>query len=231
MKWRSAEMGRANKIVILISLAFLVCGDLNAQDESEKINSNLGAAVSLPLSPTSDFVKTSWGIVAGAGYNFSEHHSLIGEFMWSALYPSEEGLQPIRVALNDNSITGHGNLYALTANYRYQTQGRLYGAYVIGGGGWYYRTSGFTGPVMSGSGIACAPAWRWWGFTCSSGTVTPNQSLGGYSSSVFGGNVGMGLTRKITDSGYRIYIEPRYHYAPTKNEAIHLLQLTFGIRY
>ena len=111
--------------------------------------------MSLPIGPTSNFVKISWGLVAGAGYNFSEHHSVIGEFMWSALYPSDAGLQPIRVALNDNSITGHSNLYALTADYRYQLQGRLYGAYFIGGGGWYYRTLGFTGPVTSGTGIAC----------------------------------------------------------------------------
>lgn len=224
-------MRRAKKILLGMSLALLFCDAIHAQNDSDKINSNMGAAVSLPLSPTSNFVRTSWGLSGGAGYNVSEHHSVIGEFMWSALYPSGSGLQPIRIASNDNSITGHSNLYTVTGNYRYQWQGRLLGAYFIGGGGWYYRTMGFKGPVESGSGTTCAPAWVWWGFTCVSGTVTANQILGGYTSSVFGGNAGVGFTIKIADPSYRIYIEPRYHYAPTKNVATELLKVTVGIRY
>jgi len=225
-------MRRAKRVLVGMSLALLVCSALHAQDDdSDKINSNLGAAVSFPLSPTSKFVRTSWGLSAGAGYNFSPHHSVIGEFMWSALYPSDASLQPIRVALNDNSITGHSNLYAVTGNYRYQWEGKQLGAYFIGGGGWYYRTLGFTGPVTSGTGTACAPAWVWWGFSCVSGTVTANQTLGGYTSSVFGGNVGVGFTIKLAEPSYRIYIEPRYHYAPTKNVTTQLMEVTVGIRY
>jgi len=176
-------------------------------------------------------VNTSWGFTGGAGYNFSANHSVIGEFMWSALYPSGGALQPIRVALSDNSITGHSNLYTLTANYRFQWQGGLLGVYFIGGGGWYYRTLGFTSPVTSGTGIACTPAWLFWGFTCVSGTVAANQTVGGYGSSVFGGNIGVGFTVKIADPSYRVYIEPRYHYAPTKNVNTRLLVVTVGIRY
>jgi len=225
-------MRRAKKVLVGMSLALLVCSTLHAQDDdSDKINSNVGAIVSFPLSPTSRFVKTSWGLVGGAGYNFSPRHSVIGEFMWSALYPSDSSLQPIRVALNDNSITGHSNLYALTGNYRYQWQGKLVGAYFIGGGGWYYRTLGFTRPVTSGGNTACTSAWVWWGFTCASGTVNANQTIGGYDSSVFGGNAGAGFTLKVADPSYRIYIEPRYHYAPTKNVPTHLMVITVGIRY
>jgi len=214
-----------------VSLALLVCGTFHAQDDSDKINSNVGAIVSRPLSPTSNFVNTSWGLTGGAGYNFSPHHSVIGEFMWSALYPSGGALQPVRLALNDNSITGHSNLYTLTGNYRLQWQGSLLGAYLIAGGGWYYRTLGFTKPVTSGTGIACTPAWLWWGFTCVSGTVTAGQTVGGYTSSVLGGNVGFGFTVKVADPSYRMYIEPRYHYAPTKNVTTRLLEVTVGIRY
>jgi hypothetical protein len=49
------------------SYALLDCATLQAQDDSDKINSNMGAAVSFPLNPTSKFVKTSWGLVRGAG--------------------------------------------------------------------------------------------------------------------------------------------------------------------
>jgi hypothetical protein len=123
------KMRLAKRVLVGMSLGLLVSSNLHAQEYSEQINSNAGGAVSLPLSPTSQFVKTSWGLVGGAGYNFSPHHSVIGEFMWSALYPSGSSLQPIRVALNDNSIDGHSNLYTLTGNYRYQWQGKLLGAY------------------------------------------------------------------------------------------------------
>ena len=151
--------------------------------------------------------------------------------MWSALYPSGSSLQPIRMALNDKSITGHRNLYALTGNYRYDWQGKRLGAYFIGGGGWYYRTLGFKNAVTSVSDTACTPAWVWWGFTCASGTVTANQTLGGYDSSALGGNVGIGFTVKVADPSYRIYIEPRYHYAPTKDTTTQLMVITVGIRY
>ena len=224
-------MRGANRVLVGLSLTLLVCSTLRAQDDSDKINSNVGVLVSRPLGSTSKFVNTSWGFIGGAGYNFSANHSVTGEFMWSALYPSGGALQPVRVALSDNSITGHSNLYTLTANYRFQWQGRLLGAYFIGGGGWYYRTLGFTSPVTSGTGIACTPAWLFWGFTCASGTVTANQTVGGYDSSVFGGNIGVGFTVKIADPSYRVYIEPRYHYAPTKNVNTRLLVVTLGIRY
>ena len=151
-------MRHPGSFLLGMSLALLLGGALRAQDESEKINSNVGAAISLPLNPTSNSVKTSWGLTGGAGYNISEHHSVIGEFMWSALYPSDSALQPIRVASNDNSIAGHGNLYAITGNYRFQFQHKRLGAYLIGGGGWYYRTIGLSQSVRSGSNVPCAPA-------------------------------------------------------------------------
>ncbi|HEX8815875.1 MAG TPA: outer membrane beta-barrel protein [Terriglobales bacterium] len=224
-------MRHLRKMVAALSFVVLACILSHSQDQGKEINSNLGAAVSLPVSTTSDFVKVSWGISGGAGYNFSEHHAIVGEFMWSALYPSDSGLQPIREGLQNNSVTGHSNLYALTANYRYELRHKTLGTYIIGGGGWYYRTMGFTGPVTSPAGIACTPSWLWWGFKCSSGTVVPGQSLGGYTSSVFGGNVGVGFTKQVADPGYRLYIEPRYHYAPTKNGSTQLVEITFGIRY
>jgi len=226
-------MGCAKTSLVAISIAFLFCGIVLAQDDdSDKINANFGAAVSFPLNPTSTFVNTGWGMSGGVGYNFSPHHSFIGEFMWSALYPSGASLQPIRVAANDNSITGHSNLYAVTGNYRYQWQGKQLGAYFIGGGGWYYRTMGFSSrSVTSGSETPCAPAWMWWGFSCTSGMVTANQTVGSHDSSAFGGNVGLGFTIKVGDPSYRVYIEPRYHYAPTKNVSTQLMLVTVGIRY
>jgi hypothetical protein len=216
--------------LILCSWMLLLCNTLHAQDESEKINSNLGAALSLPMGPTGRVINTSWGLTGGAGYNFDKHHSVIGEFMWNALYTSDAALGPIRAALQDNSINGHSNLYAVTGNYRYQLQGKVFGAYLIGGGGWYYRTAGLSKQVTSGTSTTCTPSWLWWGFTCASGTVTANQTIGSKNSSAFGGNAGVGFTIKVADPSYRFYVEPRYHYAPT-NVSTQLLEVTVGIRY
>ena len=66
---------------------------------------------------------------------------------------------------------------------------------------------------------------------CASGMVTPNQTVKSYDSSVFGGNVGAGFNIKVGDPSYRVYIEPRYHYAPTKNVTTRLMVITLGIRY
>jgi hypothetical protein len=224
-------MKHEKKMIVALGLAFLVCSTLHAQDYSDKINANIGGMASLPLSPTSNFVKTSWGLVGGVGYNFSTHHSVVGEFMWSVLYPTDSSLEPIQVASNDNSVTGHVNLYALTGNYRFELQGKRVGGYFIGGGGWYYRTLGFKKPASSGSNTICTPAWVWWGFNCASGMVIPNQIRGSYESSVLGGNIGVGFTIKVAESGPRVYVEPRYHYAPTKNVTTKLMEVTVGIRY
>jgi hypothetical protein len=66
---------------------------------------------------------------------------------------------------------------------------------------------------------------------CASGMVTPNQTVKSYGSSVFGGNVAAGFNIKVGDPSYRVYIEPRYHYAPTKNVTTRLTVMTLGIRY
>src|SRR5215813_8523911 len=45
------DMTRAKKILIAMSFASLLCNALDAQDDSDRVNSNIGATVSFPLSP------------------------------------------------------------------------------------------------------------------------------------------------------------------------------------
>ena len=54
---------RQQRFLAGISLALLICSLAYAQEESERVNSNMGAFASLPSSPTSNFVETSWGLV------------------------------------------------------------------------------------------------------------------------------------------------------------------------
>jgi len=217
---------------LLITALFLVIMSpfIRGQTSYEKINSHIGALVSFPLSPTNQYVHTGWGVAGGAGYNFNSHHAIIGEFMWNRLYASDRALAPIRQALQSPDFDGESNMYVVTGNYRYEWRGRVFGAYAIGGGGLYYRTTNPSSLIVAGGNIPCAPAWMWWGFSCSSGLVTP-QSLGSVGSNAFGGNAGIGATMRVGEEPYRLYVETRYHYAPNKNVSSQLVTITVGIRY
>ena len=209
---------------------------LHAQDEDfgedSKLNTNVGMAWTVPAHPTANFVNFGWGVIAmGVGYNFNKHHAFIGEFMWNSLYPTNEALRPFRLALHTHDVSAHSNLLSWTANYRYELRGKALGAYFIGGGGLYYRTSHITKEVVTGGNITCTPVWLWWGFSCSSGTVDADQTLASSSSGVFGMNGGIGFTVKVGEPRYRMYIESRYHYAPHKPIKTEIIPITIGIRF
>jgi hypothetical protein len=216
----------------LISFAILAifCGALHGQESSDKVNSHFGTIASLPLHPMGTYTNIGWGLLGGVGYNFSDEHSAVGEFMWTRLSATGAALQPLEQASGQN-FSGHSNLYVLTGNYRYERQGARFGAYVIGGGGLYYRTTNPSVVVHSGSNTPCTQAWLWWGFKCSSGMVLPNQQLGSTGSNVLGANIGVGFTTRVAEAPYRLYVETRYHYAPTRNISTQLLTIGFGIRY
>jgi hypothetical protein len=218
------------RVLMSFTILTVCCSALHAQDSSEKVNSHFGAIATFPLHPMGTYTGIGWGLVGGIGYNFSEQHSAIGEFMWTRLPATEAALLPLQQASGLN-VSGHSNLYILTGNYRYERRGVRFGVYLIGGGGLYYRTTNPSVLVNSGSNTSCTHAWLWWGFKCSSEMVLPNQQLGSTGSNAFGGNVGIGFTARVAEEPYRLYVESRYHYAPTKNVSTQLITIGVGIRY
>jgi hypothetical protein len=196
-----------------------------------RLNSNAAFTASAPLSPTASYTTAAWGFTYGAGYNFSKHHSVLGEVMWNRLSPTSAALAPIRAALQNNDIKGHGNLVALTANYRLGFEGKVFGTYLVAGGGMYYRGASLSQFVVAGESVSCTPAWLWWGFTCESGTVTSHQTLASSSSTAPGGNVGIGFTVRIPDSGYKLYVESRFHYASSRGVPTKILPISVGVRF
>lgn len=202
-----------------------------AQQSFERVNSHIGLIGSFPLSPTSQYVQPGWGVAGGAGYNFNIHHAVVFEFMWNRLYAKDSALQPLRQATQSTNLSGNSNLYVLTGNYRYEWRKKVFGAYLIGGAGLYYRTTNPSKLIVTGSGIPCVPAWMWWGFSCSAGNVTPNQSLASVGSNAFGGNGGVGLAVRVGEEPWRMYVESRYHYAPNKSVSTQLVTVCVGIRY
>lgn len=230
-------MKAKTRILVGLAVAMLAWAiPLHAQDEEfgedSKLNTNAGISWTVPTNPTAQFVNFGWGVMTfGAGYNFSKHHAVIGEFMWNSLYPTNEALRPFRLALHTHNVNAHGNLLSWTANYRFEVRGESLGAYFIGGGGLYFRTTHITKEIVTGTNTTCTPAWLWWGFTCTSGIVDTDQTLASSSSGKFGVNGGIGFTVKVGEPRYRMYIETRFHYAPHKPIKTEIIPVTIGIRF
>jgi outer membrane protein with beta-barrel domain len=205
----------------------------NEPEENTKINSNLGLVINVPLGSTADIIHTGWGIDTGVGYNFNRRNAVIPEFMWNRVYANTDQLQPLLLAVAQGAggLKGTTDLVVLSGNYRFELRGKLLGAYLIGGGGWYHLSSNLSRTVTSGTATTCTPVWLWWGFTCSSGVVTTNQTIASASASAWGGNVGAGFTVRVGDAPYRLYFESRYHYVPHQDLHTSFMQVTLGIRY
>ena len=231
---RVCKLTMKHVISLVIGLASVHI--LQAQDECVgdecKLNTNLGIIINAPVSSSAQVLSMGWGMVAGAGYNFNRRNAIVGEFLWNRVYPSSGALIPLQTVIQSRDLHGNSDLYALTADYRFEIRGRSVGTYLIGGGGWYFRNTWLSREVMSGTGNVCAPVWRWFGYTCTSGTVNANQPPVTSSSNVLGANAGIGFTARVGEEGpYRFYTEARYHYAPTKNISTHFIAITIGIRY
>jgi hypothetical protein len=212
-------------------LVFAQMGEGGCGDEC-KINSNVAIVVNAPLNPTSQVASPGWGGVAGVGYNFNKKNAVIAEGMWNRVYPAGDTLQPLRTALEIGNLNAATDIFSLTGNYRFELRGDFFGAYAIGGGGLYVRYSHLSRTVsIITSGTPCTQTWLWLGFNCTAGFVTASQTLASNTSSVFGGNAGAGMTFRVSDAPYRIYVEARYHFAPTKHIDTKFVAVTFGLRY
>lgn len=218
-------------LLMLLTIAAYPAGAQEEGDDDPRGNVNLGLNIAAPLNPVARFVNIGWGMTTGAGYNFNRRNGIVNEFMWQHLFPTNDALTPIRIALQNPNLNASGDVIAFTSNYRFELRGKAVGTYFIGGGGLYYRTTSLSQRVTTGSNITCNPTWFWWGFSCSSGSVTANQTLASSSSYAMGGNVGIGFTARVGDAPYRVYVESRYHYAPSKNVNTQLVVVSVGIRY
>lgn len=230
--WMSAF--RTTQLLLLLAVSLGVYGTCLAQDEENdnpRGNVQLGTTLGGGLNPTARFSNFAWGLTTGAGYNFSRRHAVIGEFMWNHLFMGGSAVNVIRLATQDPTIDSKGDLFAVSGNYRFELRGKALGTYLIAGGGWYHRTASLSHRITTGKNIGCEPTWLWWGFSCSSGIVTAGQTILSSSSSALGVNGGIGFTARVGDAPYRVYVESRYHYAPTKAVNTQFIVVSVGIRY
>jgi hypothetical protein len=233
-KWLRLLPRNTAYVLLVFAVVFGSCCTSFSQDEENdnpRGNVHLGTTLTGGLNPTARFSNFGWGLTAGGGYNFTRRHAVVGEFMWDHLFMSGNAVSVIRLAAQDPTIDGRGELFALTGNYRYELRGKALGTYLIAGGGLYHRTASLSRRVTTGKNITCEPTWLWWGYSCSSGLVTAGQTIIGSSSTALGLNGGIGFTVRVSDAPYRVYVESRYHYAPMKHVNAQVIAVTVGIRY
>ena len=227
-------MRLAPAILLWIYLTAFPCrawSQETAGNDNPSSTESLGVPMTIGLAPTGHYVGFGWGVHADAGYNFNRHHAILGEFNWNWLFPTDQSLRPIQLALQTNQVNGHGNLFALTSEYRFELRGKTLGTYLIAGGGFYYRSAGLHKPVPQGTPVGCTPVWVWWGYDCSTDPVISNSTVLHSTSMAPGVNGGIGFTFRVGEAPYRMYVESRYHFAPTKNITTQLIMVTWGVRY
>lgn len=200
-------------------------------NDDPRFNDNIGVfTMSTPLNPMARFTNFGLGVDFGAGYNFTRRHAVTGELMWNWLYATDGALDPVREELQSSNIGGHGAFVALMSNYRYELRGKTFGTYFIGGPGWYHRSAELSKAIPAGT-VCINPLSAWWGYNCTPGTVTTSATIASSSSSAFGVNGGIGFTVRVGDAPNRVYVEARYHYAPTKSVNTQFISIVFGFRY
>jgi hypothetical protein len=235
---------RIQRLVTIALLSALWTLSGQAQSSSP-FNLHIGGGVGVPLNPTSNFAGISGTFQVGAGPNFGPHSSIVGEFMWQGLPPTRNTLLPVVNALCATTVVGSSaacsiasiaasnNLYTLTANYMYHWDGRRYGGYVIGGGGWYYRYAQLKNVTVA-PGTVCEPAWDWWGYACQNGFVSTSNVLATKGVSSGGVNGGLGITIRLGagDSNIKYYVAARYHYSPQGGRvSTQIVPVTMGLRW
>ena len=183
----------------------------------------------------------TWGgnLMVGAGWNFTKNFAVLGEFMYNdnkipgktlaALYNQDFASQGV------TSIGGNVLTYSITAEpvfYYFNSNKHSYAGYVIGGGGWYKKTTNFTTPVES-----CDYFYGYCGYF--------NQTFSSFSDNAGGLNIGTGVSFKPFGeySRAKLFAEARYIWVDTPRYNLNsttgnphtgteeLIPVTFGIRF
>jgi hypothetical protein len=222
-------------------------------DGSAKYTFFVGGGFTLPVGGSHNYLATSYNIQAGAGRNFNKTFGVNVQFDWDNFGFQTSTLNnqlAIYNALNAAAgfaplpqLGGTSHVWSFTvdpiANF-YSSD--TFGAYAIGGVGFYHKTANFTVPTI---GVQCDPFFGCFQFQA-------NQTIDKYTSNAFGVNAGLGMTYKFSRfAGERFYVEARYVYTfnsprafslgdvngngfnvfPQNSAKTGFIPVTFGIRF
>jgi hypothetical protein len=219
-------------------------------DGSAKYTFFVGAGFTLPVGGSHNYLAPSYNIQAGAGRNFNKTYGVQVEFDWANFGFQTATLNQQLAIYNGPffqygipQLGGSSHVWSFTVdpivNY-YSSD--TFGAYAVGGVGFYHKTANFTTPVIA---QACD-------FYYGCFNYQANQTIDKYTSNAFGVNGGLGLTYKFSRfAGERFYVEARYVYTfnskrpfdygdvnfnhvnifPQNSAKTGFIPVTFGIRF
>ncbi len=219
-------------------------------DGSAKYTFFVGGGFTLPVGGTHNYLSTSYNVQAGAGRNFNKTYGVQVQFDWDNFGFQTAALNrqlaiynapPLNANFTQLGGTSHDWSFSLNPIINFYSSD-TFGAYVVGGGGFYHKTANFTIPAL---GEYCDPF-----YGCI--TYQANQTVDKYTSNAFGVDGGAGMTYKFSRfAGERFYVEARYIYTfnsprpfsygnangngfnvfPQNSAKTSYIPVTFGIRF
>ena len=212
-------MRRQSLVLTIIAGIFAAAIPARAQDFNRYLI-NVGGGMGYPQGTLNSFVNSSGSFVAGGGYNFTRYFGVDTEYFWQDM-PINDRFKQLLKTQNVRA-----QQYAWTFNPIVRVPlGEKFGAYVIGGIGWYHRSGEVTIP---GIAVVCDPYWSWW-YGCAIGST--DIVAKSRSSSAFGENIGVGFTYRLGETHMKIYTEVRYHQASYNNVSTQLVPVVIGVRW
>lgn len=218
-------------------------------DGSPKYTFAVGGGFTLPTGNMHKYLDTSYNFQVGAGRNFSKTFGILAQFDWDNFGFQGKTLDNQQAFYNQglppddpnyiSGLDGNSHIWSLSINpiVNYYTSD-TWGAYVIGGVGFYHKTANFTVPAV---GTYCDP---YYGYCYQ---YQANQTIDHYTSNAPGFSGGIGFTHKFSRfSAGKFYAEARYvwvdnqprafsyanyNYYPANSNRSGYIPVTFGFRW
>ena len=216
-------------------------------DGSNKWAFVVGGGFTLPVGGTHGYATTSYKFQGGVGRNLNKNFGVILQFDWDNFGINTNTLNNLLAIYNGigaglTQIGGDTHVWSFTLNPIYNfAQRDNWGGYVVGGLGFYHKSTTFTTPSI---GEYCDPFYGCYLYQA-------NQAIDKYTSNAFGINGGLGLTYKFSRfADERFFAEVRYVYNfnsrrpfdvsgatpyfnafPQNSQPTTFIPVTFGIRF
>ena len=209
------------RVALSLFVCALVATAAPAQTE-HPFSVEVGGGWTPPVGQLSNRLGNGWNVTGGAGWNASKMLNLGIKYQYNGFGVSSSVLNALGVP------GGDAHVQSLTFDPRIELPfGQRYGAYAVGGVGYYWRTVNFTQPTT---------------FTTTffdpffgvffPGVVGANQVIGRVRRSGIGGSLGGGLNFGLGHfTSAKLFVEARYHYANTGNIPTRMVPVTVGLRW
>jgi len=187
-------------------------------DGSNKYEFAVGVGMTAPLGNTYHYLNNSYAIQVGGGRDFNKNFGVLLQFDYDRFgfngrtlgnqqnlynYYCTAAAQANNLCTIISGLDGNSHVWSFTLNPHYNIiAGEGFGAYVVGGVGFFHKTANFTVPAQ---GVGYDPYYGYYSYTA-------NETIDKYTSNAPGVNGGFGVTYKPSRfAGERLFVEGRYN--------------------